>query len=274
MVTIIPRTSWQSPDMPVTGPKMVLSTIRLLPAHYTAAANCPDNTPLYLRSIQRDYVTNRGYSIGYNFAIDKTGAVYECRGWDIKCAANVNRNTETIAILCLVDGSQPMNAKMVESFKALGAEAQRRCNRSLTVVGHRDIGATACPGDGIYAQVKAGKLTPGDTPDPVPPTPTPTPGDDTMTIRIFESQTDPKEFNAMFFAECDGQNRSIELQWSGDGDDPRVQERIQVMMENWGPPLPLLLAGVKNNRLHCKHKPSDIIDAAKQGGWTDLDFAP
>jgi hypothetical protein len=95
-----------------------------------------------------------------------------------------------------------------------------------------------------------------------------------MTIRIFESQTSPKEFNAMFFAECDSQNRSIELQWSGPGDDPRVQERIGVMMANFGPPLPLLLAGVKNNRLHAKHKPADIKDSAKPGGWSDWDFAP
>ncbi len=107
---------------------------------------------------------------------------------------------------------------------------------------------------------------------PVPPDPQPpTPGDD-MTIRIFTSQTNPREFNAMFFAECDGQDRSIELQWSGNGDDPEVQQRIAVMQENFGPPLPLLLVGVKNNRLHPKHKPSDIVDSLHV--WTDRDFAP
>lgn len=95
-----------------------------------------------------------------------------------------------------------------------------------------------------------------------------------MTIRIFESQTNPKEFNAMFFAECDSKDRSIELQWSGNGDDPRVKERIDTMQANFGPALPLLLVGVKNNRLHPKHKPSDIVDNAKQGGWSDTDFAP
>ncbi len=93
-----------------------------------------------------------------------------------------------------------------------------------------------------------------------------------MTIRIFTSQTEPREYNAMFFAECDALDRSIELQWSGSGDDPAVQARIAVMQENFGPPLPLLLVGVKNNRLHAKHRPSDIVDSLH--AWTDNDFAP
>ena len=68
------------------------------------------------------------------------------------------------------------------------------------------------------------------------------------------------------------EGQTIELQWSGDGNDPRVQQRVQVMLENFGPPRGLLLAGVKNNRLHPKHQPSDISDNLHQ--WTDQDFAP
>jgi hypothetical protein len=131
--------------------------------------------------------------------------------------------------------------------------------------------ATTLPSFGIWrlpGEVKPPTTTP--TPQPE----TPLPGDDSMTIRIFESFTTPKEFNAMFFAECDSRDRSIELQWSGSGDDPKVQERIAVMRDNFGPSLPLLLAGVKNNRLHPKHKPSDIKDSAKKGGWSEADFAP
>ncbi len=98
--------------------------------------------------------------------------------------------------------------------------------------------------------------------------------ENTMSIAVFESQTNPKEFNAVFFAEVDSDGRSIELQWSGDGADPRVQARIAVMDATFGPRRPLLLAGVRNNRLHPKHQPSDILDNAKAGGWADNDFAP
>ena len=267
---IHPRTEWQDPAMPVVkGPAMRLSEMTMLPAHYTAmAAVVPDATAPYLRSIQRDYTRNRGYSIGYNFAVDHDGQAWECRGFDIRCAANRGVNETTIAVLCLVDGSRPMNAAMVATFTALGAEAQWRCGRDLLVVGHRDIGVTACPGDGIYRQVVGGQLEPDDVVPPVPKPPAQE--DDTMQC-VFTSQTEPREFNAMFFGTADGQGRTIELQWSGNGNDPRVQERIAVMLENFGPARALTLAGVRNNRLQAKHRPADIVDSLHV--WTDSDFA-
>lgn len=189
-LTIRPRGDWQNPAQPVVGPRMVLSTITLLPAHYTAASKIPADVPAYLRSIQNDYTVNRGYSIGYNFAVDQTGTCWELRGFDIKCAANKGMNEVTIAVLCLVDGANAMNPAMVTTFRELGAEAQRRVAAALLVVGHRDIGATACPGDGIYGQVVAGLLEPATTPTPKPPDPTP-PEDDDMaaTFIIINTQT-------------------------------------------------------------------------------------
>ena len=178
MVDIRPRSAWQDPAMPVKGPAMTLKTTSMIPAHYTAASTIPSDTASYLRSIQRDYTVNRGYSIGYNFAVDKAGVAWECRGFDIRCAANKGVNASTIAILCLVDGANAMNEAMVTTFRAIAAEAQNRTPQELVVVGHRDIGSTSCPGDGIYGQVKSGALDPGEAPAPTPPTPpttTPTP---------------------------------------------------------------------------------------------------
>jgi hypothetical protein len=174
-LTIRPRRDWENPSQRVVGPAMVLRSITLLPAHYTAAATIPADTAAYLRAIQNDYTVNRGYSIGYNFAVDRTGACWELRGFDIKCAANKGMNDVTIAVLCLVDGAQAMNPAMVNTFRQLGAEAVRRTRPDLLVVGHRDIGATACPGNGIYAQVVSGQLEPAVTPTPKPPDPTPDP---------------------------------------------------------------------------------------------------
>jgi hypothetical protein len=194
MVAIRPRADWQNPAQPVVGPKMVLSTVTMLPAHYTAAANVPADTAPYLRSIQNDYTVNRGYSIGYNFAVDRAGVAWELRGFDIKCAANKGMNDVTIAVLCLVDGAAAMNAAMVDTFRQLGAEAQRRVGTALLVVGHRDIGATACPGDGIYGQVVRGELEPASNPVPKPeppdPTPDPTPEEtDDMAWIMLNTQT-------------------------------------------------------------------------------------
>lgn len=177
-MTIRPREDWQDPGQPVVGPAMQLWSVELLPAHYTAANVIPDDVPAYLRSIQNDYTVNRGYSIGYNFAVDQTGTAWELRGFDIKCAANKDMNDVTIAVLCLVDGAEAMNPAMSATFQSVGAEAQRAVGRPLLVVGHRDIGSTACPGDGIYQQVTTGQLEPG---DPTPPEP-----EDDMTQEQYD----------------------------------------------------------------------------------------
>jgi hypothetical protein len=168
-MNIRPREDWQDPDQPVTGPTMNLSTVDLLPAHYTADNVIPDDIPQYLRNMQAYYLSNRGYSVGYNFAIDQTGEAWELRGFDIKCAANKDMNEVTIAVLCMVDGADAMNPAMVDTFTQLGAQAQDVVGRNLLVVGHRDIGSTSCPGDGIYGQVQAGLLEPGTPTQPEPP---------------------------------------------------------------------------------------------------------
>ena len=165
-MNIRPREDWQDPNQPIVGPAIRLSKIEIVPAHYTAAKTIPKDTAAFLRSIQHSYATNRGYSIGYNFAIDQTGLGWEARGFDFRCAANLNMNEVTIAILCLVDGADAMNQAMIDTFQMIAGEAERIVGRDLLVVGHRDIGKTTCPGDGIYRQVQAGILEPDSTPDP------------------------------------------------------------------------------------------------------------
>jgi len=173
------REAWQNPAQPVTGPRPTLEQVDTFPLHYTAASRIPANVAGYLRAIQNDYLTdpNRGYSIGYGFAVDQRGEVWELRGYDIKNAANLGWNHRTLPVLCLVDGAAPLTEAAVLSVRALLSEANRRTGRTLNVVAHRDIGATACPGDGITAQIRAGRITPLDTDRPQPPTE----GDDEMT---------------------------------------------------------------------------------------------
>ncbi len=171
-MNIRPREDWQNPNQPVKGPPIRLEKIELVPAHYTASKKIPADVPAYLRQIQNDYTVNRGYSIGYSFGIDQTGTGWEIRGFDFRCAANLNMNDVTIAILCLVDGAEAMNEAMIDTFQQIAGEVERRVGRDLLVVGHRDIGKTACPGNGVYGQVQAGILEPQPEPEP---TPTPLP---------------------------------------------------------------------------------------------------
>lgn len=180
---IHPRSEWEDPARPVnatyssgptppkgtliskgTGPKFPWNTLNGVVIHYTAAPNLPDGDsgepwsliPGYLRSIHRDYSSSRGYSIGYNFAIDGRGEVWELRGWDIKPAATLGHNDHLVAFLMLTDGQDPATPAQIASAKILRAEATARAKKTLTLGGHRDYAATQCPGNGIYAQIKAG----------------------------------------------------------------------------------------------------------------------
>jgi hypothetical protein len=163
------RSTWVHPAPPITGPVMPpFSRIDTMAIHYPSG-NTPDGDPTdrldvapYLRSIQVDYERSRGYSIGYSFAIDWTGDVWECRGWDIKPAANAGHNDHTIALLMLVDQDQPATAAQLAAARAYVAELERRHGRPIVVTGHGQLpgAATACPGAGLRAQIAAGAFNP------------------------------------------------------------------------------------------------------------------
>lgn len=90
-------------------------------------------------------------------------------------------------------------------------------------------------------------------------------------IRILRSIQDSPEFYAQFIAVCDAEGRSIEVQWSGSGDDPKVVKRMSDLRESGIKDQHITLAGLRNNRLHPKHAASQIQDARR--AWVDDDFA-
>lgn len=187
MAVIHPRTSWQDPNLPVWGPtRLQWPNITVEAIHYTAADNLIDgdpgerasDLPAYLRAIQRDYVYNRGYSIGYNWAIDWLGGIWELRGWDFMCAANKDHNTYTYAVLMLVDGADPATAEAMDSARGLIRMAEWYAHRHISPLGHKHLpSATACPGFGLSLQVTGGLFEaayfPPEPLPPVPPNPLP-----------------------------------------------------------------------------------------------------
>jgi len=191
-----PRSSWVAPAPAITGPAITWHTIDTVVIHYTAADNLIDGDPgesydrldEYMRAMQTSYVTNRGYSLGYNVAVDYLGNTWEIRGTDIRCAANKGHNEHTWAILMLVDGASPANQAQVAATRRLVAHAAQMAGRPLSIVGHGQLAgaATACPGVGLRAQITAGVFTP----QPPPP---PTEDDDTMRL-IQPNDGDPAVF--------------------------------------------------------------------------------
>lgn len=174
VTTYHPREEWQDPKYPVFGPLDQAFNNDRVVIHYTAADNLidgdpgehADNLPAYMRAMQKSYVINRGYSLGYLFAVDWLGGVWQIRGWEYQSAANEGENATTWPILVLVDGDDPATEYAARSIRAIVSEAARRAGRAQIIVGHRQIGATSCPGRGLQRQVDDGTFQPSDTPEP------------------------------------------------------------------------------------------------------------
>lgn len=158
------RHTWEDPNVRIgahtTSRPLYWSRVDTVVVHYTADGQVGRDTAAYLRAIQSSYVRSRGYSIGYSYAIDQSGICWELRGEAFMPAATANHNSHTVAVLMLVDAAHPANDDMVVRMRRLVEQFESRTNRALGIVGHRDLGATACPGEGLYSQVRTGTFNP------------------------------------------------------------------------------------------------------------------
>lgn len=200
-----PRTEWQSAAQPVTGPALDWSKITGWVFHYTGAMDVPTpddigqsqaQIPAWLRASQNDYLKNRNppYSLGYSEMIDGWGDEWEIRGEDIKPAATLNHN-DRYAFLFYVDGPDAMNDKQLASVAQRIAHLERKHfgGRDMPIDGHRHLGATACPGNGIAAQITSGEVRRRINAIKHPLQPIP-PGDD-MALLIQPDDGDPAVFS-------------------------------------------------------------------------------
>jgi hypothetical protein len=175
-VDIISRAEWGA-RAPRSRSTVSWSSRTGFMGHYSGAT--ATQTP---RQIQDYHMNVRGWDdIGYNFLISSiTGAIYEGRGWTVMGAHCANHNTANIGVCVIgndVPGRQDVSDAARRSFRWMYEEANRRKGRKLTLLGHRDRGSTDCPGNEIYAWLKAGLPIVGSpTPTPKPPTGRPAPG--------------------------------------------------------------------------------------------------
>jgi len=127
-------------------------------------AQCDD----YVRQLQAQHMDGNGWSdIGYSFAVCTHGYVYEGRGLRRRNSANGNTslNEQDYAVLLLVGSSgltEPTDAQLHGARDAI-EYCREEGPAGDWLGGHRDGYATACPGDAVYAWVKAGAQRPSTT---------------------------------------------------------------------------------------------------------------
>lgn len=147
---------------PLEYPKEVKKII----IHHTATTDDLDDPEEAIRAIYYYHSMTRGWGdIGYNYLIDKDGNVYEGRyGGDGVVgghAAGYNTGSVGIALLGNYE-DEPVPGEMVQSLSDLIYEKTQvhdidptgdvkfRGESMPNILGHRDVGATACPGDYLY----------------------------------------------------------------------------------------------------------------------------
>jgi len=104
---------------------------------------------------------DRGYDIGYNYVVDQPGRVAVARGL-YRSAANgtTDSNSWYLAIQILVDPDEGLTPYQVLSTQRIIHWLRTTQGYGLAVLGHRNVKSTSCPGDQIYAWLKAGVFDP------------------------------------------------------------------------------------------------------------------
>jgi len=160
------REAWQArpPRQPYT-PLRPERVTRLF-VHHTTGAQQGD-IPAWLRSIQRFHQDSRGWNdIAYCWLVDRDGVIWEGRG-NVLGGHTKGYNSTSVAIAYLGDGDGPVPEAALRAIR-YQADNLARTFPITQVSGHRDVGATACPGDWLYGWVTAGMLLSNPEPLPVP----------------------------------------------------------------------------------------------------------
>jgi len=129
--------------------------------HHTAADDAtPIDPPAVVRGIYYFHTVTRGWGdIGYNYLVDQHGNIYEGRqgGLGVVAAHALGSNYGSVGISVLGNFMNSYPAQdTLDALTNLISYVSQQTGVSLnskTVVGHRDVDATACPGDHLYADI-------------------------------------------------------------------------------------------------------------------------
>jgi hypothetical protein len=181
---IVSRHAWGADELLRRNQPRYAPAVRLVFVHHTATPNdyTPDQAAAIVRGIDVFHVRSRGWNdIGYNFLIDRFGRIYEGRYGGMTRnvigahALGFNTGSVGVAVIGNFTSAQPP-AAAIRSLERLiawrldlahvdpvsklvyvsGGSERIRAGTRVTlraVSGHRDTGATTCPGTQLYRQL-------------------------------------------------------------------------------------------------------------------------
>ncbi len=155
---VIPRTKWTSaaPKQWLADP---MTNIRHITVHHDAIMPVPSGS--YADSLRRMNLIRRGHlnngwaDIGYHFAIDPSGRIWQARPLNLQGAHVKDHNPGNLGIVVFGNYEQikPTSATLASLNKMI-AYAMERFDVPLgNVHTHQELRSTACPGRHLQAQM-------------------------------------------------------------------------------------------------------------------------
>ena len=155
-MTLVGRKQWGA-KRAVKPTRHTLSPRSILFVHYSAGQGRSIDTRAEqvatMQAIQRMHQVDNGWSdIGYHFVVFqpygrlKRASVFQGRSLRNAPAAQENYNTGNVAVCVIAAPGEKVKRSTVRRIKSIYKRLP-----ATSVKGHRDVGATACPGDHLYA---------------------------------------------------------------------------------------------------------------------------
>ncbi|XP_077995977.1 peptidoglycan-recognition protein SC2-like [Glandiceps talaboti] len=158
LINMISRAEWgaRSPN----GRSFMNVPVQYTFIHHTVGNRCFTQSACSAecRSIQNWHMDGNGWSdIGYSFLVGEDGNAYEGRGWGVVGAHTSGYNSVSHAISYMGDFTNTLpDTKSLDIGQLIidcGIDnGNIRSNYNLG--GHRDVGATSCPGNTLYTEIQ------------------------------------------------------------------------------------------------------------------------
>lgn len=183
-MTTFSRADWQAPA-PAGGNRLTGPLHRVF-VHHTVGRTpaTVDEALAEVLAIWHQHTGSNGWSdIGYSWLVDDAGNCFEGRGW-LRSGAHTEGHNSTAHAICWMGNSMTRrpSTSAVAAIAQCILDGQRvgAVGPSPSIEGHRDVNATACPGDTLYDALPTIRLAVlgGDLNGVTTP---PTPEDDVLT---------------------------------------------------------------------------------------------
>jgi predicted amino acid racemase len=157
---LIPRRVWGAKPLTAYSNKVPHSYRTGIIIHHsvTPEGTSRQQVQAILRQID-DGDRRQGYGgIGYNLAVDYAGRIYRARGIGVLGAHAGDANGRNFGVCYIGDGRKRITPEAVRAIRKTVDLLTRKAGHRLTIMGHQDVNATACPGPTIQRLVDNGSF--------------------------------------------------------------------------------------------------------------------